>query len=164
MSEVVRAGVVVLATVLKKELERKERERQRRRTVWVKSWIQKRQQFGASSTLLRELRDEDPLSYRNILRMNPIQFDCLLQMVHDIIQRKDTKLRRSITAQTKLEITLRYLASGDSLKSLEYLFRVPECAISTFLPEVLSAVALVLQPFIKVSKKRFIAKMYYTNK
>ena len=130
MSEVVRAGVVVVAAILKRELKRKERERKHRRTVWVKSWIQKRQQSGASATLLRELRDEDPLSYRNILRMNPTQFDCLLQMVHDMIQRKDTKLRRSIPAQTKLEITLRYLASGDSLRSLEYLFRVPQCTIS----------------------------------
>ena len=158
MSEVVRAGVVVVAAILKRELKRKERERKRRRTVWVKSWIQKRQQSGASATLLRELRDEDPLSYRNILRMNPTQFDCLLQMVHDMIQRKDTKLRRSITAQTKLEITLRYLASGDSLRSLEYLFRVPQCTISQFLPEVLSAVARVLQPFIEVSEK-VLAKM-----
>ena len=90
--------------------------------------------------------------------MNPTQFDCLLQMVHDMIQRKDTKLRRSITAQTKLEITLRYLASGDSLRSLEYLFRVPQCTISQFLPEVLSAVARVLQPFIEVSEK-VLAKM-----
>ena len=158
MSEVVRAGVVVVAAILKRELKRKERERKRRRTVWVKSWIQKRQQSGASATLLRELRDEDPLSYRNILRMNPTQFDCLLQMVHDMIQRKDTKLRRSITAQTKLEITLRYLASGDSLRSLEYLFRVPQCTISQFLPEVLSVVARVLQPFIEVSEK-VLAKM-----
>ena len=85
--------------------------------------------------------------------MKPTQFDCLLQLVQDIIQRKDTTLRRSIPAQTKLEITLRYLASGDSLRSLEYLFRVPQCTISQFLPEVLSAVALVLQPFMKVSKK-----------
>lgn len=42
-----------------------------------------------------------------------------------------------MTCNTKLKITLRYLASAETLKSLEHLFRAPHKTISTLLPNVL---------------------------
>nr|CAH7739784.1 unnamed protein product [Callosobruchus chinensis] len=42
-------------------------------------------------------------------------------------------MRTAVPVTTKLEITLRYLATGNSFKSLEYLLRVPETTISRFL-------------------------------
>lgn len=69
-----------------------------------------------------------------------------------MLKKEDTAMRMAIPVAIKLEVTLRYLATGDSFKSLEYLFRVPESTISMFLPEVLSAISRVLQPFIEVSK------------
>jgi len=74
-----------------------------------------------------------------------------MQMIEGLIRKQDTKMRMAIPTITKLEITLRYIATGDSFKSLEYLFRVPECTISLFVPEVLTAISQVLKPFIKVS-------------
>lgn len=56
-TDVVRAVVVVLADALKKELKRKERHKERRKKLWVKSWIERRDKFGASSSLLKELRN-----------------------------------------------------------------------------------------------------------
>lgn len=56
-----------------------------------------------------------------------------------------------------LEITLRYLAIGDSFRYLALLFRVSHNSISVFLPQVLGAIFEVLQPFIKVNNiKAFI--------
>ena len=69
-------------------------------------------------------------------------------MIDGLIRKQDTKMRMVIPTVTKLEITLRYIATGDSLKSLEYLFRVPECTISLFVPEVLTAISEVLMSFI----------------
>ena len=65
---------------------------------------------------------------RNILRMDRARFDALLQMIDGLIRKQDTKMRMAIPTVTKLEITLRvrYIATEDSFKSLEYLFRVPE--------------------------------------
>ena len=57
----------------------------------------------------------------------------------------------AIPCNTKLEITLRYLASGDSLHSLGLLFRVPHNSISAFLPSVLKAIYESLADYIKVS-------------
>jgi hypothetical protein len=48
-------------------------------------------------------------------------------------------MRECISAHVKLQITLRYLAAGDSFGSLEALYRVPR-TISKFLPEVLNAI------------------------
>lgn len=84
-----------------------------------------------------------------------VQFDNLLQMVYELIKKEDTQMRMAIPPKTKLEVTLRYLATGDSFKSLEYLFRVPECTISLFIPEVLTAISQVLEPFIKVQLYKY---------
>lgn len=102
------------------------------------------------NTLLKELKNEDPAAYRNILRITSKQFDELLEMVDEMCSKQDTTMRMAIPVTTKLEITLRYLATGDSFKSLEYLFRVPETTISRFLPHVLTAICCVLRPFITV--------------
>lgn len=149
MSEaVVRAGVVVISMLLRQELEKKKTEKKKR--IWVRDWIARREKYGASSTLIKELKEEDTAAYRNLLRMDVDQFDSLLQMVYELIKKEDTQMRMAIPPKTKLEVTLRYLATGDSFKSLEYLFRVPECTISLFIPEVLTAIVQVLEPFIKV--------------
>jgi len=124
--------------------------------MWVKNWVGRREKYGASSTLLKELKDEDPVAYWNMLRLGGDQYDALLQMIDGMIKKQDTKMRMAIPTATKLEITLRYLATGDSFKSLEYLFRVPEPTISLFVPEVLTAISHVLKPFIKVSENKVI--------
>ena len=67
-----------MALLLRKMLEK--RKKRKHRKVWVKNWVGRREKCGASSTLLKELKDEDPVAYRNILRLDGSQFDALLQM------------------------------------------------------------------------------------
>lgn len=124
--------------------------RNKKKRQWVREWIGRRDRLGASATLLKELASEDPRSYYNIMRLTVPKFEELLEMISPLIQKEDTRWRESISCRTKLEITLRYMASGDSLKSLQYLFRVPYNTISVLLPEVLSAICEVHQPFMKV--------------
>lgn len=150
--EVVLAGVVVVSTVLKNALIRRHSAKRKNRKVWVKPWVERRFRFGASSALVKELKNEDPAGYRNLLRIRADKFDELLEMVQEMLSKQNTKLRMAIPVTTKLEITLRYLATGDSFKSLEYLFRVPETTISKFIPYVLTAICCVLRPFIEVSE------------
>lgn len=123
----------------------------RRGRVWTRKWIRRRLRHGASDTLLRELALEDPDSYRNHLRMTPTKFDELLSLVEKNIAKQDTILRQAIPAKTKLEITIRYLATGDSFASLQYLYRIPKSTISKFIPKVLTAIYEVLEEYIKVN-------------
>lgn len=68
-----------------------------------------------------------------------------------IIQKQNTTMRNAIPAAIKLQIVLRYLASGDSLSSLQYLYRVSKNT-SSFLVEVLDAIFDQLKNFIQVIK------------
>lgn len=115
------------------------------------AWIQRREELGASSRLLKELKEEDPETYRNVLRMTAPQFQELLELVEPLIKKQNTVFRQAIPCKTKLEITLRYLATGDSFRSLaSLLFRVPYNSISVFLRAVMSAIYEVLQPLLKL--------------
>lgn len=60
-------------------------------------------------------------------------------------------MRKPISPRQKLEVTLRFLASGDSLQSLSLLFRIPAPTISSFLPQVLEAIVTSLKNFMQVS-------------
>ena len=123
---------------------------------WVRDWVGRRGGLGASNTLLRELAEEDPAEYRNALRMDTSKFEELLSMVASKVQKQDTVMRPAISSKTKLEVTLRYLATGDSVRSLGLMFRVPHNTISSFLPDVLAAIYDSLYTFIKVCVARII--------
>nr|XP_022911187.1 protein ALP1-like [Onthophagus taurus] len=146
--EVLHGCALVLGAVLQEELKNTICEKRKRK--WVREWISRRDKLGASCTLLKELAEEDSTAYRNSLRISTTNFNKLLQMVEDSIQKTNTVMRLAIPTRVKLEITLRYLATGDSFKALEYLLRAPECTISKFLPEVLTAISDVLKPYLKV--------------
>jgi len=112
----------------------------------------RRNTLGASNTLLVEWTSEDQNMYKNHLRMSREQFFESLSKVKPYIEKQDTNVRECISAHVKLQITLRYLAAGDSFGSLEALYCVPRTMISKFLPEVLNAIYLSLEDFIKVIK------------
>ena len=61
------------------------------------------------------------------------------------ITHQQTYLREAITAEERLVITLRFLATGESFRSLQYLFRVSEHSISRIAMETCKAIVLVLQ-------------------
>ena len=52
--------------------------------------------------------------FRNFTRMSKSDFEFLLNKIGPKIKRDDTNMRKSIPITTRLAITLRYLATGDS--------------------------------------------------
>jgi hypothetical protein len=84
---------------------------------------------------MQELSTEDPKGFQNFLRMGKTDFHELLAKVTPHVQRQDTWMREAISAAERLSITLRYLATGDSCHSLEYLYRIPVSTLSTLIPE-----------------------------
>ncbi|XP_022905463.2 uncharacterized protein [Onthophagus taurus] len=98
---------------------RKEERKRKKRKIWIREWIERRNELGAFKST--ELED-------------------LLFIVGPKIQKQDTVLRGSISASERLMVTLRFLATGDSYNSLMYLFRIPACTISIVVPEVCKAI------------------------
>ncbi|XP_040208470.1 protein ALP1-like [Rana temporaria] len=106
-----------------------ERRRQRRRRYWIHPITASRMTHGVHSTLYVELR-QHPDKFASYLRMSVSTFDDLLARISERIRRQDTHLRRSISPEERLIVTLRFLASGESFSSLHFQFRLGISTIS----------------------------------
>lgn len=73
---------VAIIQVIEKLLVIKRKYEAREKRIWVKKWIKRRNQLGASNTLLKELAVEDPKSYLNYLRINEEMFNILLEKLN----------------------------------------------------------------------------------
>lgn len=111
-----------------------------------------------------ELNCEPSGEFENLTRLNHTDFQYLLSKVSPIISKKDTHWRLAIPAKLRLAITLRYLATGDSFKSLHFLFKVSSEIISKIVPEVCTAIVEVLKDQVKVKNKLFAYNNNYNFK
>ena len=91
----------------------------------MRKWIRRRETREASVLLLKELPVEDPQEYRLCLRLTPESFETLLNLIAPVILRTDTKLRDVIPARVKVELTLNFLATGNSYRTLQHFFLLP---------------------------------------
>lgn len=125
-----------------------EYESSQHRSVWVRNWLKKRETDGVYAKLLIELRSGDSGEQRlfqEFLRMTATEFEELLELVKPLIEKQDTKFRKAIPAGERLAVTLHYLATGQSFRSLQYVFRIPQNTISRIIPPVLDAIWSVLK-------------------
>jgi len=74
----------------------------------------RRNTLGSSNTLSVEWTSEDRDMYKHHLRASREQCFELLSKVKPYTEKQDTNMRECISAHVKLQITLRYLAAGDS--------------------------------------------------
>jgi len=105
-----------------------------------------------NNTLLADLKfQEISGQYKNFTRMSPTDFEYLINMIGPKIAKQDTFMRKSISVQERLSITLRFLATRDHYSSLQYLFRTSKQAISQIVPEVCEALVEALKENIQVN-------------
>lgn len=104
------AFIIAYKIVKKRKVKKKE--------CWVRKWVDRRNEFGACSTLVNELRLEDAQQFRNFIRMSAVQFELLLNLVKHQIVKQDTKLRDAIPVHDRLMVTLRFLASGKHIQAI----------------------------------------------
>lgn len=116
---------------------------------------------GICAALLLELSSERPELNRNFAAMSGEQFDHLLELVKPHIEKLNTNMRMCISASDRLVLTLRFLAAGESFRTLNSLFRIPHPTISTIIPRVLDAIYTVLaDEYVKVTKHENIKCMF----
>ncbi|XP_046384982.1 protein ALP1-like [Ischnura elegans] len=114
------------------------REGRRVRRWQVHPVCRERSRQGDYCNLIREMRLGDEVKYLNFLRMRPWMFQRLLEKVGPLLQK--AVLRRDyLSPPHRLALTLRYLASGDSMTSIHYSFRVGLSTVSSIIRETCSA-------------------------
>ena len=78
--------------------------------------------------------------------MDEGQFDFLVGKLTAEIIKEDTDMRPCIKPHEMVCVTLRYLASGESFRSLQFQFRIGRKTISEIVINVYSAIIEVLGP------------------
>ena len=78
--------------------------------------------------------------------MSPEKFDHLLSIVGPHITRENTNFRKSIAANERLAVALRFLASMESQQSLSYSYRVGRSTISNIVRETCKVIYDGLAP------------------
>jgi hypothetical protein len=73
--------------------------------------------------------------YCNYLRMSEDNVMSLLEKVRPLIEKEDTVLRTAITAEERLAITIRFLATGRSYEDLTFSAIISPQALGKILPE-----------------------------
>ena len=96
--------------------------------------------MGQYTRLMEEMRREDIPCYTNYMRMPPELVDEVLQRIGHRIEKQTTFWRKPLSPGLRFAITMRYLASGDSYKSLQNDFRVANNTIAGIIPEVCEAI------------------------
>ncbi|CAI6372747.1 unnamed protein product [Macrosiphum euphorbiae] len=142
------AAFIVIHQILNKKTKTKTKHRQRR--WWITKLYQNKLHNNGSSLLSTLKFDESTGQFKNFLRMSSQDFETLINMVGPKIQKSDTRFRKAIPVKERLAVTLRFLATGDSYTSLQYLFGMSKQIISLIIPEVCEALIEGLQDNIKV--------------
>jgi len=126
------ASFIVLYNLLKK----KKKTRQQRRWWSTQLYLKRRRVNNINIFLLHDLlADKERGQFKNFLRMSE-DFIFLLNSIKEKISKNNTTFRKTVPAEERLAVTLRYLATGDSFTSLQYLFKISKQLISQIVPEV----------------------------
>ncbi|XP_074035520.1 uncharacterized protein [Leptinotarsa decemlineata] len=123
--------------------EAKKNKKRKQRRMWARRFFLRRQNMVL-------LKDLDHMHMQNFTRMGAEDFENLICLVGPKIAKKDTTFRKAIPVQYRLAVTLRFLATGDSYSSLQYLFRISKQLIGVIIIETCEALIQELKDKIKM--------------
>lgn len=153
MAPHVRVAVAAVAFILiNRIIKRRNQQKLKRRRYWIQTLYKNRLLYSGNE-LYQELVN-DGLE-KNFARINAKELDLLCSNLQSKLRRNDTNWRRAITVREKILLSLRFLATGDSYTSLQYLFRISKQSISKIVPETCDAIIEHLKDYVKVSKKKY---------
>ncbi|XP_045129971.1 uncharacterized protein LOC123515455 [Portunus trituberculatus] len=102
--------------------------------VWTRPWLSRKRQESVYYRLVREW-----------IRLDRTQFHHVLQLMTPPIEKQSTNVRQPVSAGEQLMLTLRYLASGETQKSLAYQFWISRNLVCSIILEVCQAIYQVLK-------------------
>ena len=132
MSECEAAAYLVIALILDED---------KKKRGPARLWIRRREEERMFSNLVQELLVEDPKTYREMMRMNYESFKQILGFIEPYITPKQSTIETKIVSPAeRLVLTIQFLATGETFRSLHFQFRIGERGISYIIEEVTGAI------------------------
>ena len=118
----------------------------------TRKWIRRRKEKGYFDNIVRELSIEDTAAYKEMMRMSHEEFLYIQRSIEkDITPNQVLGGNEVIYPKARLTVTIRFLASGETYRSLSSQFRMSRGAISYIVKDVCNAIIKNLSPvFLKV--------------
>ena len=156
MAEVTLDDDIVLSAIFILLDEKKQgKEEEKKRTTWVRPWLARRKERGFYHQLVTEISVEDVPAFREILRVTKTQFHGLVDTLSPRLAKRDTVMRESIKPGEMCALALRFLATGESFRSLHFQFRLGRATISQAISEVCTAIYEEMGPiYVKTPNSR----------
>ena len=112
----------------------------------TRKWVRRRKEKGFFANIVRELSIEDTSTYKEMLRMSHEDFLTILGLIErDISPYQVAGGHTVIEPKCRLTLTLRFLATGETFRSLALQFRISRAAISYIVTEVCWAITKNMQ-------------------
>ena len=112
--------------------------------IWKKGpdrdWLRRRAERGSYTGIVTELAAEDLPSFKHYMRIDVNSFCRLVEVTGPRIVKRNTRMCSPISPPERLALTLRFLATGETFRSIEFQFRVSRTAISYIVLEVCEAI------------------------
>ncbi|XP_026316170.1 putative nuclease HARBI1 [Hyposmocoma kahamanoa] len=121
--------------------------KKKKRSYWMRQTLKARGKYSATD-YLKDLGIDGCL--KDFIRMNSSEFEYLQNLIGAKIGKRDTTFRKSVSVTERLAVTLRFLATGSSYKSLGNVFKLSDQVISIIVPEVCEALNEVLKEYIQI--------------
>ena len=121
----------------------------KRKRVWTKNFNLTKEEFS-NDRPLKELKENESKQYEMYSQIDEKTFLKLLGMIKHKITKQDTLMRQSISADVRLNITLRYLATGNCFADLKLSTGISPQAIGQIVIETCEAINIALKDYIKV--------------
>ena len=119
----------------------------------TREWVKRREQSGYFNNIVKELKVEDRLGFREMFRMDVEDFEFMLGKISHLISPRQMSNFRGhlpIMPDERLALTLRYIATGESFQSLSFQFRISLNAVSYIIKGSCNALVDELVPvFVK---------------
>ena len=117
------------------------RQKSRRlRRKWVRKINIERLIKGEYHSLIAEMRMFDTESFFKYFRMTPSRFDHLLSLIGTALYRKRTVMRSPVSPGERLAVTLRFLATGDSMKTIAFSYRLGHSTVCKIIDDTCEAI------------------------